>query len=208
MEEFLAQLASEQAAPAGGAATALMAGVGASLLAMCCRLTLGRARYAAHEVEVVAVLALSDEAQRSAVALCADDADAWTAVMDAQAALRGPGPAPTGTADRFQSSMKDATEVPLAVLALVGQLAQGFATVEGKLNPKVRSDLRVGAIAACAAMEGAALNVAENLSQLGDSAYALSIQAEADRIVAGALPVLRRIAEGSDGAVGDTRTIR
>ncbi len=200
MEGFLEQLASGSAAPGGGAATAVMAGMAASLLGMCCRLSLGREHHAQNEPELAAVLALADEARFAAAGLCAADTAAWTAVMDARLARRRAADAadPAAPADAadvsVESAMKAATEVPLAVLALVARLARGFDVAERRVNTHVRADLAVGAMAGRAALEGAAGNVAENLAGIKDQSFVLAVQAKTAQLVSEGLGVFGHVA--------------
>ena len=79
--QFLSDLASEKQAPGGGAAAALAGSMGAALVGMVCRLTLGKAGYEPVTKEVEAILALADGLKKELVQLMDEDARVFKELM-------------------------------------------------------------------------------------------------------------------------------
>ena len=61
LEDFSGELSSSSAAPGGGSAAALSGALGAALVSMVCRLTIGKKEYEEYEEELKEVLALSED---------------------------------------------------------------------------------------------------------------------------------------------------
>jgi len=72
-------------------------------------------------------------------------------------------------AQALQSSLKEATQVPLTTASVSFRLIEIAYELSSKSNPNLISDVGVGAILAWAALESAALNVKINLSRIKDS---------------------------------------
>jgi formiminotetrahydrofolate cyclodeaminase len=81
--ELLARLASDAPSPAGGALAAIAAAGAAAMVEMGASLTIGRVRYAAVHEEMAEVRARAAELRMALVRLVADDADAYTGVLEA-----------------------------------------------------------------------------------------------------------------------------
>ena len=80
---WLDELASSAPAPGGGAAGALEVAMAAALVEMVCNLTIGKPAYAEHEATMTAVRDHATEIRGTAVGLAAEDAEAFTSVIDA-----------------------------------------------------------------------------------------------------------------------------
>jgi len=179
---FDEELASASAAPGGGSAAALSGSLAAALVAMVCRLSLGRADVAATDEELTETLAAADGLRSRLLELVDEDTAAFDAVMDA---VRLP---KTDEAERaargaaLTSATLGAAAVPLETLAAARQTLALAAALAGRANPATASDLGVAVQLARAAAEGALLNVAINLASLpaGDDAdrYRRESQAE------------------------------
>ncbi|GAB1427826.1 hypothetical protein MASR2M17_12540 [Aminivibrio sp.] len=88
VEGFVAELASSSPAPGGGSAAALSGALGAALVSMVCRLTIGKKGYEAFEKEAEAILVQSDLLWAELVSAIDRDAEAFDRVMDAFAFQR------------------------------------------------------------------------------------------------------------------------
>lgn len=169
---WLDELASAAPAPGGGAGAAMLAAIGAALIAMVCNLTIGKPRYAEHDELMRAALAAAEELRGRAVALAAADAAAFRAVSEAyqqrdqvaiQAALIGAADVPMRTA-----------AVAVAVIDLAGRVLAGA-------NVNVISDIAVAASAARAALEAAAVNVEVNVAAMRDEGRRAALRTELDQ---------------------------
>lgn len=168
---FTNALASRDAAPGGGAATALTGALAAALAAMVARLTLGRPRYAAHQAEMSVLLDTADALQIKLLALMDRDARVFREVM---AAYAMPKATPSQVARRtgaIQTALRRATETPLETAGLCLEALQlaGAAVAGGNRNAS--SDAIVGALLAHAGLRGAVHSAATNLGLIHDAHF-------------------------------------
>jgi formiminotetrahydrofolate cyclodeaminase len=163
---FDEELASASPAPGGGSAAALSGSLAAALVAMVCRLSVGRSDLAASDEELTEALKAAEGLRSRLLELVDEDTAAFDAVMDA---VRLP------KADAAQRSVRgaalakatlDAAAVPLETLTAARQTLDLAAALAGRANPSAASDLGVAVELARAAAEGALLNVAINLASL------------------------------------------
>lgn len=159
---FLDRLASPAPTPAGGAATALAGALGAALVAMACRVTARR-----DPTSVAPQLEVEAEALRARLtALVQEDADAYTAVIEARRAVDDERPR------AVRAALARATEIPVEI----ARAASRVLALCDRLVPAARastvSDLGVAVSLAAAALEGAALTARVNLRDLDDAALA------------------------------------
>src|SRR6188508_2979591 len=93
LRSFSDLLASDAPTPGGGAASAVVASLGASLLAMVARLSQGRERYAPFKGTIERALVVADGARTRLLELAQEDAGAYRKLVDARAAARSAGQA-------------------------------------------------------------------------------------------------------------------
>jgi len=148
--EFLDELAAGRPDPGGGSAAALAVALAAALCAMTADLS------ARHLAQAPRLAADSRGLLRRAAPLAQADADAYGGVL---AARRAPGqPAGLPREQRVSAALARASQVPLEVAELGGQVAALAAEISGRGNPAVRGDaLAAGRLAAAAAQAAAAL---------------------------------------------------
>jgi formiminotetrahydrofolate cyclodeaminase len=168
VETWLEALASSAPAPAGGAAAALSAAIGAALIEMACNLTIGRPRYAQHEAEMRAALAEATTLRRRALRLAADDVRAFDAVAEAYKLPRETDAQRQSRTEQIQRALVGATEVPLNTAALAGDVIQLARRIVDGANVNVLADLAAGVVAARAALETALIAVEANLAAIND----------------------------------------
>jgi formiminotetrahydrofolate cyclodeaminase len=177
VDRFLDELASAAPAPGGGAAAAVNAAVGAALVSMVCRLTIGKPRYAEHEATMTAALADAERLRASALALAAEDAEAFAAVARAyQLPKDSPGRSPA-----IQAALVGAADVPLRTAIVAAEVIALADRALAGANVSVISDLAVAAASARAAWTAAAVNVEVNLAVLHDEARKAELAAELSR---------------------------
>lgn len=172
LADYLLALASGESAPGGGAAAALTAAQAASLVAMVCRFTVGRKRYARFEQEIEAALAESDGLREACLQSVDADAEAYAAVA---AAMKLPkDDADPGAAAerkrRLQGALEAAAEVPALVAERAARIAGLATSLMGRSTASVASDLDVALVLAGAALDAAAVNVEVNLRYIDDAA--------------------------------------
>jgi formiminotetrahydrofolate cyclodeaminase len=163
---FDAEVASASPAPGGGSAAALAGSVAAGLLAMVCRLSLGRDDIATSDEEIAEALAQSERLRTRLLELVDEDTTAFDAVLDAVRMPKAEESERTARSEALRRATLGAAAVPFETLAAARQTLQWAARLAGRANPGAVSDLGVAVHLARAAAEGALLNVAINLSAL------------------------------------------
>ena len=179
LADFSAVLASKQAVPGGGGASALAGALGAALGAMVGNLTVGKKKYADVEREMLVLTEKAEVLRRKLLKLVDEDAAAFEPLSRAYAL-------PKDTPDRddiLEACLRRAADTPLRILRLcceVIELQEGFA---GKGSVMVASDAATGAVLAWAALYGAAMNVKVNTRLMARRDYAEEINREVDDLV-------------------------
>lgn len=171
IDRFLDDLASASPTPGGGAAAALTGAMGAALVSMVCRLTIGRPRYAAVEEAMTQILAEADNTRARLLALAEDDARAYGVVAAAYKLSRSNEAERQARAAAIQAALKDAVDPPLAVTRACRALLPLCLQVAAHGNTNVVSDAGVAGELAAAGVRGSILNVRINLSQIADPAF-------------------------------------
>ncbi len=165
---FLKNLAAGTAAPGGGAAAAYSGAMGAALVAMVARLTIGKKKYLPVETQMKEILLQAEHLREELDQAVKDDSDAFEAVM---AAFRLPRDTPRQEKTRSEHIEKatlHASRVPLLVAqkaVSVMALAERCVAL-GNLN--AISDGASAAAMARAAITSASYNVRINLANLQD----------------------------------------
>lgn len=179
---FVDEVSTESPAPGGGSVAALMGSLGAALAAMVANLTVGKKGYE-DAWPALGELAEQGQAIKAKLVRAVDeDTDAFNRVMDA---LRLPKGAPEQNAARdraIEDANMAAAEVPLQTARLcleVIRLADGAAR---RGNRNSASDAGVAALAGCAGVDGAVLNVLINLGSIADQAFKARCAAECDAL--------------------------
>ena len=186
VQAFLDSLAGDSATPGGGGVAALNGAMGAALVSMVCRLTIGRKKYAEYDAEMREILEKSESLRTALTALMAADVAAFDGVMAAFGMPKATDAEKSTRRQAIQSALKEATRVPLetaracaAVIALAKPVAE-------KGNVNAASDAGSAAQSALAGLNSAALNVKINLASLKDEAFVSETAAALARIVDGA----------------------
>jgi formiminotetrahydrofolate cyclodeaminase len=182
IEGFLETLASDSPTPGGGAVAAVSGAAGAALIAMVCRLTIGREAYEEVEERMRAHLAEADAARPAFLELADRDAASFEDVMTA---FRLPKEDDRQKAERsaaIQRAYEGAARVPLEVARRAVALMQAAAEATEVGNTNAASDGLSAAHALHAAAHGAIANVAINAAGLKDEDVAEELRSECDAL--------------------------
>jgi formiminotetrahydrofolate cyclodeaminase len=171
LQAFLAELASAEPVPGGGSVAALGGALAASLVAMVCRLTLGKKGYEAASIELEAILPRAETLQQELRDLMQADINAYARVMDAYKLPKENDAERTARTQAIQDALKHASDVPLRVAERCADVLALARVVAEKGNKNAASDAGVGALMAEAGLRGAALNVSINLGTIKDETY-------------------------------------
>ncbi len=171
-DEFLSKLASGDAVPGGGGASALTGAMGVALGSMVCHLTEGKKTYAAVQEEIAEVLEKATALQADLLSLVDGDAACFAPLA---AAYRLPAVTDEEKAHKaavLEEATKEACTVPVAIMekaVLAIDLHGRLAEIGSRMAV---SDVGVGVLLCKAALQGAALNVYINTKALKDRVYA------------------------------------
>ena len=190
---FLDALASKSSAPGGGSAAGLSGAMGAALVSMVCRLTIGRPRYAAAEALMQSTLDRAEALRHELQTLAEDDVAAFNRlsaayklphVTDADTAIRR---------DAIQAALRRATEVPLRTARAAVAVLPLCQPVIDQGNPSAVSDVGAAVYLAHAAARTALLNIDINLRSLDDQRYVREVRAEVERLTDGLAGEVERL---------------
>ena len=164
--EFLEEVASANPTPGGGSVSALAGAVASALATMVARLTIGKQKYAEHEASMREAEAKAVALQRELFELVQEDARAYEGFRSASRLSQR---TPEEVALRERSlveAARNATSVPLRTAEACVRALEVALEVASHGNPNAVSDAGVAAWLARSGVEGAALNVRINLSDL------------------------------------------
>ena len=194
VHEFLDELASNSPAPGGGSASALAGAVGAGLVSMVCRLTIGKKKYADVQAEMESVLQQSERLRAGMARLVDEDTEVFKEVMAAFGLPKETLEEQERRTAAIQAATKKATLVPLNLMRLTDEAIALAKIVAEKGNKNSASDAGVAALMLQTACSGAALNVRINLSSLKEEAFvqetAGQMKGIAQRVEAGVMETL------------------
>lgn len=188
---FNDELASASAAPGGGAAAALSGSLGAALVAMVCRLTIGRKNYEDVSAQFEEILPRADALRVELLELMQEDADSYSRVMDAYALPKGTDEEKQARMDSIQTALKHASELPFQVATACGQVLEMSETAVAFGNKNAASDAGAGALLAEAGLRAALLNVEINLGLIRDEEFVTRMREN--------IQPLKRLAEKRQG---------
>lgn len=183
LEEFGAVLGSDAPAPGGGSVAALSGALGAELVAMVCRLSIGKKGYESFTDELNAALPRADALAADLLRRVDLDTEAFNAVM---AAFKLPKETDDDKQRRtaaIQDGYKEAVQSPLSIAQECVDVLKLSQSLLGKSNSNALSDLGVASQQAYAGLEGALMNVKINLPSIKDESFKSKITAEIGQLL-------------------------
>lgn len=168
---FSQELSSAAPAPGGGSAAALSGALGASLVAMVARLTMGRKNYQQVTPTFETMLERADTLRGELLGMIQKDADAYTQVMNAYQLPKETDAEKGARTDAIQTALKHAAEVPLQVATLCAEILDMAEIAATQGNKNAASDAGAGALMAEAGLRAAMLNVEINLGLIQDEQF-------------------------------------
>jgi glutamate formiminotransferase/formiminotetrahydrofolate cyclodeaminase len=176
---FTDELSMDSPAPGGGSVAALCGALSAGLSAMVANLTVGKKGYEAVHGDMIAA-AVRGQSLKDALLEAVDrDTKAFNKVMDA---FRLPKTTPEQTEEKeraVEEANKEATLVPLEILAKAVEAVGLAKEVAIKGNRNSVSDAGVAGLAGQAAGEGAYDNVLINLGAIKDATFTADVRRRA-----------------------------
>jgi glutamate formiminotransferase/formiminotetrahydrofolate cyclodeaminase len=163
---FLERLAAGTPAPGGGSAAAYSAAMGAALVGMTARLTIGKKKYAGVEAQMQALLEETEMLRHELEQAVQQDAAAFEAVMEAYRLPKGTAEEQAARLQAVEGATLHATEVPLNVARRAVRVMELASEVVRLGNLNAITDAATGFTLARAALAGTGLNVRANLQSL------------------------------------------
>lgn len=183
---FIDVLASSSPAPGGGSAAALSGATGAALVAMVCRLTIGKPSYQEHEELMNDCLQRVDKVQSELFEAIQKDTEAFDAVMAAFSMPKVNDDEKKVRAEAIQEAFKGAVSSPVSIAAMCLRVLEIASMIVEKCNVNAISDIGVGALQALAGLKGAILNIKINIPSIKDTVYVEDKKKWIERITADA----------------------
>ncbi len=174
--EFVERLSSGEPVPGGGAASAIAAALGASLITMVAALSMGRPKYAQYAETHAKCAAVGRELSAEFMGLANRDADAYAGYAAALKMPRETEEQKLARQTAIQSAARAASDAPFDCVKACTRLVTAAEALAGRSNVNAASDVLVAALLGEAAARGAAENVLINLPSTGDEQYADSMR--------------------------------
>jgi methenyltetrahydrofolate cyclohydrolase len=181
LQHYLDDLASAQPTPGGGSTAALSGAMGAALASMVCRLTIGKAAYAAVQPEIEELLKRTEHLRLRFQQLIQEDIEAYGRLSACYKLPRETNEERATRTVAIQKQLVEAALVPLEVAERAAELVQCCERIIEIGNATVLSDVATGAILASSAGEGAALMVRINVQALKDDELADELRERLNR---------------------------
>ena len=182
LDDFTEQLAAEQPTPGGGSGAAHVGALGAALISMSCRYTVGREKYADVQDEMQAVLDRAESLRGELQALVQDDVEAYGSYGEASKLPKDTDEQKAARNAAMADAMRASTDVPLAVAERCAELTDLALRAARAGNPWLISDAAVGGQFALAGYDAAALNVGLNVGGIDDADYVSGCRARLEEL--------------------------
>ena len=160
--EFVTVLASNEPAPGGGGAAALVAALGTALGNMVGSLTVGKKKYADVEAEILALKAKCDQLQSELLDQVPADAEGFVPLAKAYGIPKDD----PNRAAVLEEATITACRVPMHIMELCCESMDAIAVFAAKGSRLAVSDAGCGAVIVKAALQAASLNVFINTKTL------------------------------------------
>ncbi len=178
--KFVEVLASNEPAPGGGGAAALVGAIGTALGNMVGSLTVGKKKYAEVEEEIIALKAKCDQLQTELLNQVEADDEGFVPLAKAYGI-----PKDDPNRDQIlEEATITACAVPMHIMELCCQAIEYIAVFAAKGSRLAVSDAGCGAVCCKAALQAASLNVFINTKSLKNRQVADEMNAKANGMLA------------------------
>lgn len=181
--EFAERLASKDAVPGGGGASALVAALAAALSNMVGNLTVGKKKYADVEEELRGLMEKLEVLRTDLLELVQEDARSFEPLSKAYGLPKETEEQKRYKDEVMEKCLHDAAQVPLEIMRKIAEIVPMARTFADKGSVIAVSDAGVSAALCSAAMRSAALNVYINTKMMKDRAYAEQLDAECGSLI-------------------------
>ena len=179
INEFTEVLASKEAVPGGGGASALVGSIGMALGNMVGSLTIGKKKYADVEEDIQALMTEGENLRIELLSMMDKDAEAFAPLAKAYGI-----PKDDPSRDEVMEKALDvACQAPMDIMRTVCKALDVIKEFAAKGSALAISDAGVGAVCCKAALQGASLNVFINTKSMKDRTKAEVLEAEANEML-------------------------
>jgi glutamate formiminotransferase/formiminotetrahydrofolate cyclodeaminase len=193
LKDFVAEVATGNPTPGGGAVAAHAASLGAALGEMIAHLTEGREKFKDVQREVRDVLMELTPLRARLARAAMEDAASFARVMEARRLPQATEDERRERANRLEGALKGAALVPLEVAGVAVQVLELLETLSEIGNPNALSDAATGAQLILAAATAARYNVLVNTADIEDEEFALEHRSRANDLLERAREITARI---------------
>jgi methenyltetrahydrofolate cyclohydrolase len=184
IQQFSRVLGSDSPAPGGGSVAALSGALGADLVAMVCKLSIGKPDYEPFRKELSDTLERAQLLSKSLLERVDRDTQAFNGVMAAFKMPKETDDDKKKRAAAIQRGYGEAVQSPLGIARECLEVVTLAANLTGKSNSNALSDLGVASQQAYAGLEGAIMNVNINLPSIKDEGFKSKTTAESSSLLA------------------------
>jgi len=179
INEFTEVLASKEAVPGGGGASALVGSIGIALGNMVGSLTTGKKKYADVEEDIQRLMADGESLRIELLSMMDKDAEAFAPLAKAYSI-----PKDDPSRDEVMEKALDvACQAPMDIMRTVCKALNVIKEFAAKGSALAISDAGVGAVCCKAALQGASLNVFINTKSMKDRTKAEALESEANAML-------------------------
>jgi formiminotetrahydrofolate cyclodeaminase len=166
IEDLLGEISSESPAPGGGSVAALSGSIGAALVSMVCKLSIGKRKYKEVEDELKGVLLEAEALRNELLELSKEDVEAFNKVIEG---LKTPDK--EEKKENLKVAYKRAAKVPFDVIKKCLRVMELAEVTTLKGNQNALTDSGVAVLMAYSGLKGAVLNVKVNLKEIEDEDF-------------------------------------
>lgn len=200
-DSFIERLGSSSSAPGGGAASAMVSIVSASLSSMVASLTIGKKKYLEYEDEMKGILQSSEELKNELRQLMKDDEDAFNALMAAYKMPKESEEDKKLRKEKLNESVRGAIRVPWQIAGKSKEILNLSLKLSKHGNKSAITDAACAAIFAYSAIKGVLYNVKINLAGLDDKNFVEDEKIKMKLFLEDAEAVYDKVIENVDKAI-------
>ncbi|MFP3255837.1 MAG: glutamate formimidoyltransferase [Thermoplasmata archaeon] len=195
IRKFLEELSSSSPTPGGGAASALVGSIAASLSSMVANLTIGKKKYQEVESEMKEIAKEAVRLRDELFLIVDEDVMVFNKIMDALKLPKETEEQVRLRKEKIEEASKEACEVPLKTARLCLEVMKLAFKVTEKGNKNAISDGACSAYFAHSALQGALLNIRINLKNISDENYKKMMHENIQNLIKESSFILEKVEE-------------
>lgn len=183
VKEFLDRLYSKEPVPGGGGVAALCTAMGACLCGMVANLTVGKKKYAQHEIEMQQIIKRALFLKNKSAVMIEEDAKYFLLLQEAYGLSAETETEKEYKQQQVQQALQSALKTPLYCIRTANDVVILLEELLEKGNVLLLSDVGVGAECISAGVKSAWLTALINLNLIDDDAFVEEVESQTVKIV-------------------------